>query len=403
MPRAWQRQVARVTRNQSSVNGRPMKKIIALLVCSFLVSLLFVARPAGANDERRKKILELSPQADTNGDGVLSAAEEEALYRKVLKRYPKVDKDGDGVLSATEKQALLRIAIARAKRERRAGEPAAAKPTSDKWNTPGFQRANTMGGGEAKISSNGKFRVFVLMGQSNMAGAARATELQAPYNQKHQRIRIWSHGRWEYLIPHQRFGPGVSMAHELAQVWPNDTIGIIKVAVGGTGIRGFEKNWSKARADRTFDGKKGPLYQDLMHAVTKAKQVSQPEFCGFVWKQGGADGSKKDLAEAYYDTFKQLVADVRKDLSTPHLPVLVLTYLSDEDLEKIEQPSGRRRYIKQVLQAHNQAGRDIPGVTAVHHGRLPGENDGINFNAEGQLKLGKMAADAIQKIYDPKE
>jgi len=47
-----------------------------------------------------------------------------------------------------------------------------------------------MGGGEAAISKTGKLRVFLLMGQSNMAGAAKATELKSPYNKKHDRIRI---------------------------------------------------------------------------------------------------------------------------------------------------------------------------------------------------------------------
>ncbi len=117
-----------------------------------------------------------------------------------------------------------------------------------KWKTTGFQQANSMGGGEAAISKSGKLRVFVLMGQSNMQGAARAAELKSPYNEKHDRIRIWANGRWEYFLPRQRFGPGVSMAHQLADLWPDDTIGIIKVAVGGTGIRGFEKNWSFERA-----------------------------------------------------------------------------------------------------------------------------------------------------------
>ena len=60
-----------------------------------------------------------------------------------------------------------------------------------------------MGGGEAEISKEGKFRVFVLMGQSNMHGLAHATELTPPYSEKHDRIRIWANGRWEYLVPRQ--------------------------------------------------------------------------------------------------------------------------------------------------------------------------------------------------------
>ena len=120
-------------------------------------------------------------------------------------------------------------------------------------------------------------------------------------------------------MPRNRFGPGVSLAHELADLWPNDTIGIIKVSDGGTGVRAFEKNWTKERAARTFDGNKGSMYKDLMNAVATAKKISQHEFSGFVWKQGAADGTKKDLADEYYDTFKLLVADLRTDLGAANL------------------------------------------------------------------------------------
>ena len=59
------------------------------------------------------------------------------------------------------------------------------------WQTVGLRQANTKrGGGQASIPKSGKLRVFVLMGQSNMQGAGRARELQPPYTQKHERIRI---------------------------------------------------------------------------------------------------------------------------------------------------------------------------------------------------------------------
>ncbi|MHC4702342.1 MAG: sialate O-acetylesterase [Planctomycetota bacterium] len=301
-----------------------------------------------------------------------------------------------------------------------------------------------MGGGEAAISKSGTFRVFVLMGQSNMHGLARAAELKSPYNEKHDRIRIWANGRWEYFLPHNRFGPGVSMAHQLADHWPDDTIGIIKISDGGTGVRAFEKNWSFERADRTFDGKKGSFYKDLMNAVAEASTISQPEFCGFVWKQGAADGTKKDLAEEYFDTFKQLISDLRTDLGAPDLPVfvlsmmkdeellkVVLSYVNDEDLAKIKKSAGkapvkdeellkvvlsymndlpkarrqanRRPYIATVIMAQNRAGRELPNVTTVHHGKLPVLEDGIHINAEGQIKLGKITASAVEACYKVKE
>jgi hypothetical protein len=354
-------------------------------------TILFAAED---NPKRGKVWKAVLKKYDANGNGKLDE-DERAVIRKAY------DANGDGQLDKTERAALVKAVNKGQGPKPDADGDGPAKDT-DKWSTTGLQQANSMGGGEAAIPEGGTFRVFVLMGQSNMSGAARAARLKSPYNEKHDRIRIWANGRWEYFVPRSRFGPGVGMAHQLAEFWPKDTIGIIKVAVGGTGIRGFEKNWTKERADRTFDGRKGPLYKDLMNAVTEANKVSKPVFSGFVWKQGGADGTKKDLADEYYDTFKQLVSDLRRDLDVPGMPVFVLTYLNDEDLdEKAKTAQPKRKYIGAVLKAHNRAGREIPDTVTVHHGKLPTMPDGIHFNAEGQITLGKMAADAVEEFYDP--
>ena len=314
-----------------------------------------------------------------------------------------------------------------------------------KWNAAGLTQANTMGAGEAPISKNGKFRVFVLMGQSNMQGAARAKNLQAPYTQRHERIRIWANGRWEYFVPTQRHGPGVSFAHQLAEFWPNDTIGIIKVAVGGTGISAFAKDWSFEQAQLSYDGKKGPLYQDLMNAVAEARRVSNPEFCGFFWKQAAADGSKKELAAAYYKSLETLIADLRTDLEVPDLPVFIPSYMADKkllrmvtssvgkevvakaqaaannapenDVERLEvllsylertgglnKVFGKRLYLAQVIMAQNRAGREMSNVTTLYDGDLPrigGGND--HYNSEGYVILGQKTADAVEAHYKGKE
>ena len=96
-----------------------------------------------------------------------------SLPKDAIKGNPQAGAGGDSVLTKDEAHAK-------------------------KWNTAGLQQANSMGGGEAAISKSGKFRVFVLMGQSGMAGAARASKLTPPHNQKHDRIRVWANGRWEY-------------------------------------------------------------------------------------------------------------------------------------------------------------------------------------------------------------
>lgn len=360
-------------------------KPIAILLTAVLSTTAFVA---AQNAPDRGRAREAVVKAyDANKNGKLDDAERATI----LKEF---DANKDGKLDRDERLTVAKSVANKQDRKTNEGHG------SSQWNTVGFQQANTMGAGKADIPNNGKFRVFVLMGQSNMHGTARAAELKPPYTEKHDRIRIWANGRWEYYVPRNRFGPGVSMAHQLAARWPEDTIGIIKIASGGTGICGFEKNWTKESADRTFDGRKGSLYKDLMHAVAEAGKISKPVYSGFVWKQGGADGTRKDLADEYYETFRQLVSDLRKDLATPDLPVFVLTYASDEDLAKATGDTGKRKFIRTVLAAHNRAGRDISNTTVVHHGKLPVQKDGVHFNHEGQVKLGKMTADAVSKAYD---
>ncbi|HEC42441.1 MAG TPA: hypothetical protein ENI20_06395 [Bacteroides sp.] len=323
--------------------------------------------------------------------------------------------------------------------------PVEGDTEAKKWKTVGLGQANSMGDGEAAVPKNGKFRVFVLMGQSNMQGAGRANELEPPYTEKHDRIRIWANGRWEYFVPTHRFGPGVSFAHQLAEYWPDDYIGIIKVASGGTGICGFEKDWSFERAELTYDGKKGPLYEDLMNAVAEAEKISKPEYCGFVWKQGGADGWRKELALAYYDRLNQLISDLRTDLGVPELPVFIPSYMDDENLLKavlanlseedllnakksagespendqellnailsfmnekdaseLRKSTGKRPYITTVIAAQNRAGREIPKVTTLYPGRLPIGADGTHYSSQGYIMLGKITASAIEEYYQAK-
>ena len=88
-----------------------MKRINLIHITAFM--LAWPMSPLMAVDNPlEKQILRLQPQADKDGDGKLSRAEEEALNRMILKRFPEADKDGDGVLSIEEQQAVIRQADA---------------------------------------------------------------------------------------------------------------------------------------------------------------------------------------------------------------------------------------------------------------------------------------------------
>ncbi|SVA70185.1 uncharacterized protein METZ01_LOCUS123039, partial [marine metagenome] len=92
-----------------------MKRNNLILITALMLAGVTYSTMAAGNP-LEKQILKLQPQADKNGDGKLSKAEEAALDRMILKRFPQVDADGDGVLSIKEQRAVIRRAAARAKR-----------------------------------------------------------------------------------------------------------------------------------------------------------------------------------------------------------------------------------------------------------------------------------------------
>ena len=93
-----------------------MKRTNLILITSLM--LAWTTTPSiAASNPLEKQILKLQPQADKNGDGKLSKAEEAALHKMILKRFPQADADGDGVLSIKEQQVVIRQATARAKRQ----------------------------------------------------------------------------------------------------------------------------------------------------------------------------------------------------------------------------------------------------------------------------------------------
>ena len=95
-----------------------MKRSNLILLTTLILAWTTSASNAASNS-LEKQILKLQPQADKNGDGKLSKAEETALTKMILKHFSRADADGDGVLSIKEQRAVIRRAAARVKRNGR--------------------------------------------------------------------------------------------------------------------------------------------------------------------------------------------------------------------------------------------------------------------------------------------
>jgi len=119
---------------------------------------------------------------------------------------------------------------------------------------------------------------------------------------------MFEDGKWQPLRPLiHRFGPEIAFAHEMAKAWPDETIGIVKQATGGTGILAWSPDWTFEQANRTNDGKKGNLWKELTDKVHDAREAGACDVMAFVWQQGGRDMSKLDVAKEYLGNLKSLM------------------------------------------------------------------------------------------------
>ena len=149
-------------------------------------------------------------------------------------------------------------------------------------------------------------KVFILAGQSNMGNSGYSAEISDELQRGDNRIQYFFEGQWQTLRPlakpHARlvkkfgwtentFGPELGFGNEMGKAWADETIGIIKVQVGGSSIISWQPDWNEEQAGRTQLGtQQGAIYPRLMEAIEMARSSREDlEFVGLIWNQGGAD------------------------------------------------------------------------------------------------------------------
>jgi hypothetical protein len=125
------------------------------------------------------------------------------------------------------------------------------------------------------ISAEGQLHLFILSGQSNMAG----------------------------LNPDRTFTPAVKKA--LGNVI------VVKDAVGGQPIRRWYKQWKSA--DGKTPQRNGDLYDRLLTKVNAAAGDKKPDTITFVWMQGERDAKEKH-GGVYAASLRGLIDQLQSDL-----------------------------------------------------------------------------------------
>ena len=240
--------------------------------------------------------------------------------------------------------------------------------------------------------------VFILAGQSNMVGLGVNSELGAGdasgvanthifcdlsvHNEYNPNCLHWVHpvAPGFGVLP-DRFGPELSFARRLHELWPARSIAIIKIAEGGTGLY-----------DR-WDARNGDLYQLLINQVNQ--QMSDlhiawsPRIAGFVWMQGETDACDSGHANAYYFNLRDFMEDMREDLGVDLIPItagLIAEQPMWPEADKVRDATS--------LLAENMGPMNVVETTDLP--RHP--DDPAHYNTVGQLELGRRFADGINEV-----
>lgn len=227
--------------------------------------------------------------------------------------------------------------------------------------------------------------VFLLTGQSNMAGRA---EIEAQDEAPIDGAMLWNikEKKWQVAVPPynrysphrkamsmQRLNPGPSFVKTYLAANPGITVGIICPVRGGTSI----ENWKKGETEpwSLFDS----AVEATQAALAAGDAAGDAELKGILWHQGEGNAERVEL---YPAQLKQLVADFRADLKKPELP-FVFSQLAQFN----------PKYEAFNLMILNQPG-DIANTACIVTYDLEGI-DTAHFDSAGQRALGESYAAAM--------
>lgn len=233
----------------------------------------------------------------------------------------------------------------------------------------------------AKPDSN--FHIYLLMGQSNMAGRGPLTPQYTA--EHHDRVRMLNKNL-EWVIAHHPLhsekpavdgvGPGLSFGMALAKRNSKITIGLVPCAIGGSPI----EHWVPGAFDpptKTYpwdDAEKKIIY------AMKAGIIK-----GVIWHQGESD-SRPQLAAGYLKNLKVLIERVRQLTGNPNLP-----FIAGE----------LGRFYKENITINSELQKLpalVPFTGLVSSAGLVHKGDTLHFDSKSAEKLGKRYARKMRQV-----
>lgn len=193
---------------------------------------------------------------------------------------------------------------------------------------------------------NKKTKVFLLAGQSNMDGRAKASGLSLIDKERLKKAQknvtlYYNFGEGKPLdttkvADHTArkfgaaylFGPELFFGIKMSEKYPDHKIVLIKRAKGGMSLYGaWNSDWNKEKATLMGEQNKPKLYGEFIkYSKNVLSNISNYEICGMLWVQGETDSGKRFgpiPAKEYEYNLKKLISSVRQEFNQNNLPFLI--------------------------------------------------------------------------------
>lgn len=230
-----------------------------------------------------------------------------------------------------------------------------------------------------------KVHLYLLVGQSNMAGRGKVEESD---RRPHQRIWMLNkENQWVPAIspihfdkPEAGVGPGLEFARVMAEADTSVIIGLIPAAVGGSAI----DTW---KPSGYHDQTKSYPYDDALRRAKAALPAGKLK--GILWHQGESD-SKPELVGSYTQKLETLIKRFRKELSARKVAFVVGT-LGDFFVNRIPEAKNINEQLRQLP-------KKVKRTACVEAMGLAEKGDKTHFDAPAARELGRRYAQAMKSF-----
>ena len=253
--------------------------------------------------------------------------------------------------------------------------------------------------------SDDKINVFILAGQSNMAGAADASNLTKvdlkDLEKAKKNISFVYNGNnstpLELTVPpdwkrkkfqlDSCFGPEIFFGIELSKKHPNKKFLFIKRALGGTSLYGcWNPNWTKEKAQYIGELNKPKLFYELLNDVDNELSKydkSDYQIMAMLWVQGESDSGQKWgplPSETYAENLTNLIKTSRFKFKYSEMPFMIMQVGSKKIGLAMKQVSEELKNVTFIPQNKDRSSKNF----------LPRLEDNIHYNYFGMKKIGTL-------------